>query len=396
MKKDSKNKVMRPTLLIGMLLLAAGCVSSTPIQEARVRFPVENYAARANYKRFGEFFDDRFHGYHVGEDLEAEEWWVEGMKTTGYDIADDIRRQEEAAAKGLTLAQEPDFEDRLGSYAAVQSIAKGVVTYAEWVAGYGGVMVVNHAALCEDASKAECEPLSAVYGHLNAQAFRANVGDQVEKGQVLGYLGVQGPQTDNERSHLHFALYKGEDIRLKGYVKSPEELEEYVNPRIFLENYGLSYDDEKKTQKLFTLIEPSGRTTFPLDMEIPSSWDVEWVPSLEAWNLYDTRGSGSARERSQLFIRYFDASQFLTLSSVTIHETTDLTVGRGEYTARRYDIEKKPAVADFNGQPLWRNRRHLVTDFRAGEGRTRYFVIAANPDLDPKVYENVLNSMEIL
>lgn len=145
-----------------------------------VQFPVENYSERANY--------NRFHGYHVGEDLEA---------------------------------QEPTFENMPGSYATVQSIAEGVVTYADWVAGYGGVMVVNHAALS----------VSAVYGHLNPEAFRANVGDRVEKGQVLGFLGVEGPQTDNERSHLHFALYKGEDVRLKGYVASPEELEEYVNPR---------------------------------------------------------------------------------------------------------------------------------------------------------------------
>lgn len=318
------------------------------------------------------------------------------MKTTGYDIAADILRQEEAAANGVTLAEEPDFEDMLGSYAAVQSIADGVVTYADWASGYGGVMVVNHSTLCDGQTKEECESVSAVYGHLNSKAFRAKVGEQVEKGQILGYLGVEGPQTDNERSHLHFALYKGTDIRLKGYVASPAELGEYINPRTFFEQYGLAYDSNDKTQKLSTLIEPSGRTTFRLDMEIPATWDVEWVPSLEAWNLYDTRGSGSARERSQIFIRYFDASSFLTLSTVTIHETTDMIVGPAGYIARRYDIEKKPEVGDFADQPSWRNQRHFVTDFRAEEGTTRYYVVAANPELAPEVYEDILKSIEVV
>jgi hypothetical protein len=64
--------------------------------------------------------------------------------------------------------------------------------------------------------------------------------------------------------------------------------------------------------------------------------------------------------------------------------------------ARRYDIEKKPSQADFPFQPVWRNTRHIVTDFRQKEGPTRYFVVAKNPDLDMDTYEEVLASMQII
>ena len=51
---------------------------------------------------------------------------------------------------------------------------------------------------------------------------------------------------------------------------------------------------------------------------------------------------------------------------------------------------------DFKDQPTWRNGSHLVTDFRGGEGRTRYYVVASNPTLDEEVYQEVLASMYIL
>jgi hypothetical protein len=70
-------------------------------------------------------------------------------------------------------------------------------------------------------------------------------------------------------------------------------------------------------------------------------------------------------------------------------------LGQENYIARRYDIEKNAGVADFADQPSWRNERHVVTDFRAGDGYTRYFVVAANPDLDPKVYETFLKRVKI-
>ena len=348
----------------GILLFGAGCSGTLErldreIVDSKmpVLTPVENYTFGARYKRFGEFFDDRFRGYHVGDDLE-----VKDEKTT----------------------------------VAVSSIAEGRVTFADWVEGYGGVIVINHAAPCRERFPESCQRVSAVYGHLNTQTFQVHVGDDVVPGQTIGYLGVQGPQTDNERSHLHFSIYRAEDVRLAGYVASPTALVDYINPRTFFGWHGLLGGGDDDLHKLSRLTEPSGRDVFPLEMSIPGSWDVEWISSLEAWNLYDTRGAGSARERSQIFIRYFDASSFLTLQTVTIHSATDLTVGDKHYTARQYDIEKKPNVRNFVDQPSWRNERHIVTDFRGEDGFTRYFVMAANPLLDQKVYDRILSGIHIV
>lgn len=139
-----------------------------------------------------------------------------------------------------------------------------------------------------------------------------------------------------------------------------------------------------------------GGDIFHLQFTIPAGWEVEYVPSIEALNLFTLSGSGSARERSQIFIRYFDSSAFSTLRAVTIHSTEELVVGTGNYTARRYDIEKKSGVPPFPDQPSWRNERHIVTDFRDKTGFTRYYVVAARPDLDPSLYESILAGMTIV
>jgi len=132
-----------------------------------------------------------------------------------------------------------------------------------------------------------------------------------------------------------------------------------------------------------------------LSFDIPSGMKVAFLPSIQSLNVYEVDGEGEPIERSQIFIRFFDASSFLTLRTVTIHQTEDLNIGTEDYVARRYDIEKKPGIANFPGQPTWRNERHIVTDTRKTSGVTRYYVIAKNPELDMDVYEEFLESLEL-
>lgn len=132
-----------------------------------------------------------------------------------------------------------------------------------------------------------------------------------------------------------------------------------------------------------------------LSFILPEGLSVEYVSSIQSLNLYETKGEGSTLDRSKIFIRFFDANRFLTLSTVTIFETTDLTVGTEPYVARRHDIEKKSGVANFPGQPTWRNQRHLVTDTRKSDGFDRYYVIAKSPDMELHAYENFLASVKI-
>lgn len=119
-------------VLVGILtLLGAGCVDTFERLEREaidsmmpVTMPTENYTFRVRYKRFGEFFDDRFRGYHVGDDLEADDWWNREMRNTGLDLEEYISRPQ-------IEDREPTIEDMLGSYAAIQAVADGRVTFAD-------------------------------------------------------------------------------------------------------------------------------------------------------------------------------------------------------------------------------------------------------------------------
>ncbi|MBI4256434.1 M23 family metallopeptidase [Candidatus Uhrbacteria bacterium] len=335
-------------LIVSLFLVGVGCSSASSVIPSGVDSEVEESQVDAEtevvlpvdgqiiYKGFGEYFEDRFSGYHVAIDFEAP-------------------------------ADTP-----------VYAVYDGEVVYSGWVSGYGGVMVIR--------SILSGRTQSYIYGHLDPSSMRA-AGDQVLTGDQIAVLGEEGEETDGEREHLHFAMYEGEDVRLKGYEISEEGVEHWLNP--------YDYARPDKIGRASSDLIYDGREVFPIEFTVPAGWDVEYIPSIQSHNLYSLSGEGTARERSQMLVRYFDASSFLTLSTVTIHSTEDLVVGNGDYIARRYDIEKNEDVADFVDQPSWRNARHIVTDFRATDGYTRYYVVAANPELDPSVYEEVLASMKI-
>lgn len=349
-------------IVISLLLIGSGCVSlESSILEQVDRETVDTVTSsqatkadeseeiniqmalpvngRLTYKGFGEYFQDRFSGYHVAIDLEAP-------------------------------ADTP-----------VYAIADGEVTYAGSVSGYGGVMVIKH--MWNE------ETISAIYGHLDPGSL-LSVGSKVLEADQIGVLGAEGTETDGEREHIHFAMYEGSEVRLNGYELNASAVANWLNPvdelGVAFSSGALSATDRQYAQ---------GETVFALDFVLPDGWDVEYVPSIESLNLYTLSGEGTARERSQIFIRYFDASSFLTLSTVEIYSTKDLVVGVHDYIARQYDIEKKPGVANFVDQPSWRNERHIVTDFKDADGYTRYYVVAKNPALDESIYQDVLSSMEI-
>ncbi|HLG26011.1 MAG TPA: M23 family metallopeptidase [Candidatus Gracilibacteria bacterium] len=308
--------------------------------------PIAEYGERLRYKAFGEYIQDRFEGYHVGDDIEYEEENKE---------------------------------------VPVLAITEGTITHIGKVDGYGGLIIVKHPI--------NGKTYQALYGHLDLSSTSLKNNDNVTKGQLLANLGdSKSAETDGERKHLHFGLYEGDELRLQGYESSAEEVASWINPLDFFLTNGVSIS---KKSRSFEPDNEVGGDIFGIQFTIPEGWEVEYIPSLKALNLFTLSGTGTARARSQILIRYFDAKDFLTLSTVTIHDTKDLKIGTENYIARRYDIEKKSGIADFADQPVWRNTRHIVTDFREKGGFTRYYVVAANPALDVNTYESVLASMTI-
>lgn len=128
---------------------------------------------------------------------------------------------------------------------------------------------------------------------------------------------------------------------------------------------------------------------------IPTFWDAEAVTSIESLNLYDPAAPGDTNlDRSQIFIRHFVASDFLTLQTVTIRSRTEETVdGQAAVT---YVIEKNAGVAPFPDQPAWRNVEHRVTDVRTTDDDvTTFLVIAKNPNLPDDTFEAFLRSLAL-
>ncbi|MFH1866631.1 MAG: M23 family metallopeptidase [Patescibacteria group bacterium] len=347
-----------------MILLGAGCglkqTSETknttveqqlteeqdqaPINQPVVVFPIADYLNGRTKKVFGQYIEDRFTGFHTGDDVEV------GSKPKG-DIA-------------------------------VQAIAPGEIIYKKWTPGYGGLVVINHWV--------NDEKIKALYGHLNLISVKKNVGETVELSERLGLLGAaKSKDTDNERQHLHFGLYQGSDINVSGYVLKAEQLVNWMNPTDFFQSMGLLVSPVGETE--YQLGKIVGADDFNLSFRYPAWWSIEYVPQLKALNIFSLSGNGASRERSQIFIRFFDSDDFLTLETVDI---LDQQAGSyNDYLSITYRIVKKADVPDFANQPAWRNKEHRVTDLRVSDGFSRFYVIAQNPELPDEQFEQFLNSI---
>ena len=84
-------------------------------------------------------------------------------------------------------------EDIPASYGAeILAAASGTVTTAGWVSGYGNYTVIDHGG-----------GTMTAYGHQSS--ILVSVGQYVQQGQVIGYVGSTGNSTG---PHLHFEVYQ--------------------------------------------------------------------------------------------------------------------------------------------------------------------------------------------
>jgi len=154
---------------------------------------------------------------------------------------------------------------------------------------------------------------------------------------------------------------------------------------------GLSEENKARSPQREDFSRYSG--VYRFSANLPAGFEVEHVPEIESINIYNPELDGeSAREKSQIFIRYFEASRFLTLPTVDILNQKEAEVNG--HAAVRYEIEKKPSVANFVRQPLWRSGRHKLTDIRYSAGSPSYFyVFAYNPEFAATDFELFLQSL---
>ena len=81
----------------------------------------------------------------------------------------------------------------------IQATANGVVTFSGWYGGYGKMIKVDHG-----------NGIETIYAHNNENAVR--VGQAVNKGEVIGYMGNTGASTG---THLHY------EVRMNGTAVNP-------------------------------------------------------------------------------------------------------------------------------------------------------------------------------
>lgn len=120
-------------------------------------------------------------------------WPIKGWITSGFGKRASPLTGEPGRHMGVDIANEANTPIRV--------TADGLVTYAGWQTGYGRVIVVEHGY-----------GYSTRYGH--CARIDVKVGDEVQRGQVLGYVGSTGRSTG---SHVHY------EVRVHGMPVDPEK-----------------------------------------------------------------------------------------------------------------------------------------------------------------------------
>ena len=156
--------------------------------------PLPDSKVRVTKKPFGIFITpqnspvqpERFSGYHTGTDFET-------------------------------------YPSEQNSDVSILAVCSGKMLEKKYASGYGGVMVQS--------CKLNKQDITVVYGHLKLASITKNVGDIIQKGDILGILGKgHSSETDGERKHLHLGFHKGTGINILGYVQNKSDLSGWLNP----------------------------------------------------------------------------------------------------------------------------------------------------------------------
>ncbi len=123
-------------------------------------------------------------------------WPARGRLTSGFGV----RRI--PYASGYQFHMGVDIIGAHGS--AIWATAPGVVVFVGYRGSYGNIIIVDHGYDYE-----------TLYAHLSD--FAVNAGDEVDRGQVIGYMGATGRTTG---THLHYEVHrKGSPVNPANYMK---------------------------------------------------------------------------------------------------------------------------------------------------------------------------------
>lgn len=191
-KENSETKSETKTETGGMLDEVAES------EEAEFSLPIVQAGERVTRKPFGIFVTpqnspvspERFSGYHLGADFEI-------------------------------------FPEEIDQNVEIRAVCTGEISAKRQASGYGGLVVQE--------CRLDGMPTTIIYGHLALNSVSAVVGSNIAAGDILGVLGKdKSAETDGERKHLHLAFHKGKDISIRGYAGSKQELENWLDPCLYV------------------------------------------------------------------------------------------------------------------------------------------------------------------
>ncbi|MFB3916838.1 MAG: M23 family metallopeptidase [Terriglobales bacterium] len=124
-------------------------------------------------------------------------WPVEGRITGAFGERVDPFNGEGEFHRGVDIA---------GSYGQpVIAPADGVITFADFVSGYGRMIVLEHS-----------QGITTRYGHLSA--FAVTEGQTVHRGDVIGHVGLSGRSTG---PHVHYEVWvRGTPVNPYKYLRT--------------------------------------------------------------------------------------------------------------------------------------------------------------------------------
>ena len=120
-------------------------------------------------------------------------WPVEGKVTSSFGERDDPFNGEGTFHAGVDISA--------GFGEPIHATADGVVEFADRTSGYGREVIIDHG-----------HGVKTVYGHMSG--FAITVGDEVRRGQVIGYIGMSGRSTG---PHVHY------EVRIQNVPVNPHK-----------------------------------------------------------------------------------------------------------------------------------------------------------------------------
>lgn len=156
--------------------------------------PLEDLSSNNKIDILSEVLDDkRLELEHFIDDLEIQFEYLESVpdfRPTSGRLSSKFGNRRNPFGSGIRFHQGIDIANSRGT--DILAAAKGTVTFSGYKGGYGKTLIINHG-----------NGFTTLYAHNNS--LIVNVGDKVEKGDLISKMGTTGRSTGN---HLHFEIHK--------------------------------------------------------------------------------------------------------------------------------------------------------------------------------------------